>query len=139
MKKIGFAELNLKQAPISYSADCYYEMLEWSAYESYLPIQHLFPDEEQLFFALVSNSGAEIILGIDFFYCEINREILMTYMFEHTPNHDEEASEYIVKAFLNNKIINEVRKYYKRRGYSENGIRYWRRRPIVIDIDDYPV
>jgi len=138
MKKIGFAELNIKQAPISYSEDTYYEMLEWSAFEINLPIQHLFPDEEQMFFALVGNSG-EIVMGIDFFYCEINREILMTYMFEHTPNLDEEASEYIIKGFLNSKVINEVRKFYRKRGFRQNGIRYWRRRPIVIDVDEYPI
>jgi hypothetical protein len=135
MKKIGFAQLDIKQSPITYNAESYYELLDWSAYEIYFPVQHLFPDEEQMFFALVGNGG-EIILGIDFFYCETIGEILMTYIYEHTPQLDEEASEYIIKAFLNNKIISEVRNYYWKKGYRQNGIRYWRRTPIVINVDE---
>jgi len=138
MKKIGFAPLDIKQSPITYNAESFYELMDWSAYEIYFPVQHLFPDEEQMFFVLIGNSG-EITLGIDFFYCQINREILMTYMFEHTPTLDEEASEYIIRAFLNNKIITKVRNFYGKRGYRKNGIRYWRRKPIVIDVDEYPI
>jgi len=137
MKKIAFAAMDLKQE-ITYDAEPYYDMMHWTAYQIYLPVQQLFPDEEQIFFALIGNGG-EIILGFDFFYCETNKEILMTYMFEHSEFWDEESKEYIVKAFLNNKVINEVRKFYRRKGYRQNGIRYWRRSPIVIDVDDYPI
>jgi hypothetical protein len=137
MKKIGFAPMNLKQE-ITYDADPYYELNDWTAYKIYFPVQQLFPDEEQMFFALIGNGG-EIILGMDFFFCEVNLEILMTYMFDHSEFLDEEASEYIVRAFLTSKIISEIRNYYKKKGYQHNGIRYWRRKPIVIDVDDYPV
>jgi hypothetical protein len=136
MKKIAFAPLDIKQSPITYNAEAYYEMNDWSAYEIYFPVHKLFPDEEQMFFVLIRDCLNEIILGIDFFYCEPTSEILLTYIFEHTPTLDEEASEYIIKAFLNNKILSEVRNYYKRKGYRQNGIRYWRRTPIVVDIDD---
>lgn len=138
MKKIAFAPMNLKQTPITYNGEAYYEMNDWTAYEIYFPVQHLFPDEEQMFFALIGNGG-EIIVGIDYFYCQINMEVLMTYMFEHSEFLDEESTEYIVKAFLNGKVISEIRTQYRKQGYQQNGIKYWRRKPIFYDVDDYPI
>lgn len=138
MKKIVFAQLDLRQTPITYNAESYFEMNDWTAYEIFFPVQQLFPDEEQMFFALIGNGG-EIILGIDYFYCQTNMEILMTYMYEHTPTLDEESTEYIVKAFLNSKVIADIRNYYRKKGFRQNGIKYWRRKPIVYDVDDYPI
>ena len=63
----------------------------------------------------------------------------MTFIYEHTPTLDEESTEYIVKAFLNGKVIADIRNYYRKKGYQQNGIKYWRRKPIVYDVDDYPI